>query len=324
MNKLVMVLSIIACGVVDLAYAQDDTFKSCALAKENNIVIGFFNGVLTTKDEAYQNLYALEKMYGDKFGDQPIAIKYQLFYNDTQGRLDFIEVFEQRTAEQRSILKDKFEFMWDLSRGKLWKKLNDAKVAGAEQLRKELIDRAKKIAITKLKKLIDESKTITMSPQFLEPDLNTEENYRTHNALIDKYLDDETANHKLLFVAHSQGNLFMHKAFQYAKTKRNDNTNNYVKAVHVAPASVILNGPHVLADKDWVIYGLHATGGVPEETDFIPPYSEREPGANGETDRLGHSFLAIYLNKHLTTLYSITKHINNGLFGFEKAFVTER
>ena len=75
---------------------------------------------------------------------------------------------------------------------------------------------------------------------------------------------------KLLFVSHSQGNLFANQAYNYAES---DIGSDSVKTVHIAPAYITLNGEHTLADLDLVINSLRLQGGsVPSITNGIPEY----------------------------------------------------
>ena len=68
---------------------------------------------------------------------------------------------------------------------------------------------------------------------------------------------------KMLFFAHSQGNLFVNRAYAHAASKTEGVG---VKIVHVAPASPTLSGAHTLADKDMVINGLRLIGSVVQNT----------------------------------------------------------
>ena len=61
-------------------------------------------------------------------------------------------------------------------------------------------------------------------------------NHAEHRASIDRLA---TEGQKLLFIAHSQGNMFVDKAFAYAKTKYRTNS---VNVVHVAPPYNSLRG----------------------------------------------------------------------------------
>lgn len=115
-----------------------------------------------------------------------------------------------------------------------------------------------------------------------------------------------------MFVAHSQGNLFANPAYNYATGKTSAKS---VKVVHVAPASSLLNGDHVLADKDIVINGLRVSGSVPSITDTIP--LNRPAGINGKKDALGHGLLEIYLNSQLAISQSVKTKINAALNSLE-------
>ncbi|OWQ90523.1 hypothetical protein CDN99_12940 [Roseateles aquatilis] len=118
-------------------------------------------------------------------------------------------------------------------------------------------------------------------------------NYAEHRLRIDNYVLE---GKKMVFLAHSQGNLFVNPAADYARGKSSAAA---VKVVHVAPASPTLRGGHVLADLDLVINGLRAVGSVPPVTHSIPGYLLRPAGLNGQKDPLGHGLLEIYLNPAL-------------------------
>jgi hypothetical protein len=90
--------------------------------------------------------------------------------------------------------------------------------------------------------------------------INTSQNYAEHTARIDNWAME---GRKMLFVAHSQGNLFANAAYDYTKAIVGEKS---VKVVHIAPASVILNGPHTLVSKDIIIIGLFGTGKIPTIT----------------------------------------------------------
>lgn len=128
-----------------------------------------------------------------------------------------------------------------------------------------------------------------------------------HRARIDSLLFE---GRKLLLVAHSQGNLFVNSAYEYARTKVPVES---VKVVHIAPASPGLSGPHTLADMDFVINGLRLAGVVPPVTDQVPPFAARLPGLNGKRDLMGHGLQEIYLNPSLTTSTRIDQQIRDAL-----------
>lgn len=132
--------------------------------------------------------------------------------------------------------------------------------------------------------------------------------YAEHRARIDQFI---AAGNKLLFVAHSQGNLFAVPAYDYAVSKTKQSA---IRAVHIAPASPMLRGPHILADGDLVIWALGKSGGtIASVTDQIPPYAQRPADEDGHTDMLGHGISEIYMNQRLDISKSVKNAINTAL-----------
>ena len=259
------------------------------LCKENGVVFGFFNGVNTSHKEAEKALGKLIKTFGERTSDGE-KIKYELFYNYTNGFEDFVETFEQRLKEQGAILENRFELFFQVlhKKGSWWEKMvasspEVASILGA------MIDEFQALAINAL------------TTELANP--NTTEVYTEHKIRIDNFIIE---GNKLLFFAHSQGNLFATSAYDYALTKTSESA---VKVVHVAPASPTLRGSHTLANVDLVINGLRLVGSVPSITDTMPGYLQRPPGVNGKTDFLGHGLLEIYLNPSLPMLSRIRSHV---------------
>ena len=114
----------------------------------------------------------------------------------------------------------------------------------------------------------------------------------------------------MLFLSHSQGNLFANVAHDYARTKVNASN---VKLVHVGPASPSLRGSHTLADKDLVINALRITGSVPPITDTIPGIALRTAGINGQKDAFGHGLLEIYMAPQHATAARMKSHVDTAL-----------
>ena len=90
-----------------------------------------------------------------------------------------------------------------------------------------------------------------------------------------------------MLVAHSQGNLFVNRAYDDLLASR---SGVVAQVVHVAPASPTLRGEYTLADIDVVINGLRATG-----MNSVPTISISLPFSS--SDRSGHSFEPTYLDK---------------------------
>jgi len=155
-------------------------------------------GVLTSWREAGDSLDELKKLHGTTSpnGD---PIEYELFYNETKWIGDFIEVFAQRLKEHNKNLNDRFERFWDLSRGKWWERFVNKGLL-AKDLALVLQKRQLHFTINSLNLLIN----------------NTLSDYTKHNNRIDNHIME---GNKLLFVAHSQGNLFVNHAHTYAQSK---------------------------------------------------------------------------------------------------------
>ncbi len=198
---------------------------------------------------------------------------------------DIIEVFEQRIAEADDIIgaEGSLKVRWELLWGAVWNRGNDNNTfwgyltniwgeltATLRQIGQDLLTNSIKV----LSDLTNRSPTI--------------EDYQEHQKIIDgwaKYGDS------ILFIAHSQGNLFANVAYDHAATQLDK---RLLDVIHIAPPTYKLNGPHFLADKDHVISGLlDAVGNVVQDTHIIPEYEVRN------ADILGHSFVDIYMNKKL-------------------------
>ncbi|MGF1901688.1 hypothetical protein [Aliivibrio sifiae] len=265
--------------------------KKCEV---QGIVFGFFNGVLTTEIQAKDALNKLKKIHGNKNEDGE-PIKYELVYNYSNGFEDFVETFEQRLREQEGLLAERYELFFEsIHGGGDWWGIIIETVPSAIELRDELTDFAQAAAVEILTKFIENPPTL--------------ENYSEQQTRIDTWIAE---GKKLLFVAHSQGNLFVNVAYDYALTQ--NTREEAVKVVHIGPASPTLRGEYVLADQDLVINGLRLVGSVPNITDFIPPYLFRPAGLNGETDFLGHGLLEIYLNPQIHISTSVKSYIDDAL-----------
>lgn len=253
----------------------------------------FFNGVQTTAEEADVALEEFRRLYGDTSakGD---AIRYEVLYNYTDGFEDFVETFEQRLNEQGGLLEGRFELFFEALKGDgpWWSRIINT-VASAADILKGFVDWYQASTIATLTNLFGNPPTAV--------------NYVEHRARIDNWVLE---GQKLLFVAHSQGNLFANAAYDYALTKVSADS---ARLVHIAPASPALNGSHTLADLDLVINGLRAFGSVASITDNIPGYLLRPAGVNGQKDALGHGLLEIYINQGLAISARVTSHINAAL-----------
>jgi len=271
-------------------YAQENQTNLCM---EQGVIFGFFNGVQTTKRQARIARGFLKSTFGDHTEDNE-KIKYVLFYNYTNGFEDFVETFEQRLKEQNTILENKFELFFEVrnQNSPWWKKIIEIVPAAADVLG-AMVDDMQASAVKTLTGWVADPPTIA--------------NYAEQQSRIESFILE---GKKLLFFAHSQGNLFATSAYDFATTKVSHDS---VKVVHVAPASPTLRGSYTLANLDLVINGLRLAGSVPDITDTMPGYLLRPAGLNGKTDPLGHGLLEIYLNSSFSMINRIREHVETAL-----------
>lgn len=260
---------------------------------DEGVVFGLFNGVQTLEADANLALKKMRPLYGANTpkGD-PIA--YDLFYNDTQGFADFVETFDQRLNEHGSLLAGRFELFFSAARGEgFWWKALTLAIPSLVQFLDDLFDLSRAALMRELTASLG-------SPSMGEVAAR-------HRDQIDLWTGQQK---KMLFFAHSQGNLFVNRAYAHAASKSEGKD---VRVVHVAPASPTLSGAHTLADKDMVINGLRLIGAVVANTTEIPPYMSRPAGLNGKGDLIGHGLLEIYLNPALATAGRIREHVLTAL-----------
>lgn len=226
------------------------------------IVVGYFNGVGCTPKIAANSKYLLRQQFGTK-NQSGQLLQYQLFYNDSYGYFaDIMEVFEQRvgTADAGS-----WEFFLDFATG------NAAAATASSAAAKALWN-------------VLESPFNTAAADHLRAmqKARVAKNNAEQTDLIAK-LTAKKSNQRLVFVAHSQGNLFATPAYDLAAKRRKDTT-----VVHAAPPSTALRGDYVLSSRDLIINTLRLGGPAPAANIDPPP--------GNYADALGHGFAEIYFN----------------------------
>lgn len=286
-GSLLTALALATAPALQAQTAPDD------LCTDTGIAFVFFNGVQTNVREANRANSELARLHGYE-NDDGEEIAYEVAYNYTEGFGDFIETFNQRLLEQDSELNGRFELFFEslLGDGPWWSTIGHA-LPQLLDIRDSWIDWYQAAAVQRLASLFGSPPTAV--------------NYAEHRTRIDNWIVE---GKKLLFVAHSQGNLFANAAYGYASGQL---PTDAVKLVHIAPASPALNGPHTLADLDLVINGLRAVGSVPAITDNIPGYLLRPAGVNGQKDILGHGLLEIYINQQLSIAARVRTQIDSAL-----------
>ena len=258
--------------------AQAQTTATASLCVASGYVLGFFNGVFNDTTEAAEGMETLSVLIGDTYKGE--RINSELFYN-TSGKLadrstvtrleDVAEVFSQRANELDGILANRWEYFWELLRGgqtPLFDRLVEA-VPAAAAVRDGLVTA-----------FLGRTVAVLSGFRSMPPTLS---DYVRHNTRIQGLV---TERKKLLLVGHSQGNLFLNSAYAKAVSLAGASS---VKAVHIAPASVILSGEYTLANIDLVIGALRTLApGQTKESNVTLAFSS--------TDKSGHKLIDTYLD----------------------------
>ncbi|MCC4791182.1 YfaP family protein [Vibrio splendidus] len=271
--------------ITALAASISFNVSSATVCEVPGYVVGFFNGVWNTKNEAKLATFEFQKQIGNEYNSEPVA--YETFYNVTGSSVsasafqDIAEVFIQRAEEIDPDLGGRFDIFWSAITG-----------GGADGFLDKvynIVSAPSDLVLGLLTELYDwaSSQTVALVSQlFSSPP--TASDYARHNTRIQTL---GTQGAKMLFIAHSQGNLFANNAYNAALELDNLDESN-LGVVHIAPASPQLNGPYTLADLDLVINGLRAVGTVPDTNVSIPV-------SHLEVDPSGHTLIQTYLNTYL-------------------------
>lgn len=262
-----------------------------AKTKPGNVVFCFFNGVAVTPIKANKELYGMVARYGEKSSRG--LVDYDLFYNDTNGALsDVAEEFARRMDKQPVEIKDHYELFFEAinKEGDLLSATSRAVPSFAGMV-DDFARWTETTVVAALGKMIS------------RPDI-LQQSYRQHQEQIEPYIK---AKKKLVFFAHSQGNLFANQAFEAAlKTVK---IRSEINIVHIAPPTNRRHGEFTLADQDKVVSLLKPVTSVLSPTTSIP--ESRDAGKNGKTDWRGHGLFEIYLNDSLDTAEQIDNHVNS-------------
>lgn len=257
------------------------------LCNTPGFTIGFFNGVWNTRQQAGLSMYQMSRnFFGNTYQNE--NIKYELFYNQTGSDHpgstmleDLAEVFIQRANEIDGSVAKRWELFWEIIQEN--PKNDDPNFENIKNKITKAIPESAKFFIDLYKEITTKS---AAGWSYLLSNPQMEEDYKTHLTRIKTLLLEKN---KLLLVAHSQGNLFVNKAYDEAiKIVTPENVN----VLHVAPASPTLKGNYVLADLDLVINALRVFGwsSVPQSNVNLP--SSHLISDDGS----GHKFIETYLN----------------------------
>ncbi len=294
-------MTLLAFSISPLLASTDGTPPD-KLCKNESYIVGFFNGIWNTEWEASTATRYFKEIIGEKYNNQ--NVEYETFLNhsgktDGDGATafqDIAETFIQRAEEIELDLGNNFEIFWSAISGDsdgFLKKITNILGATSGLLTGTLSDLYTGIS-TESAALI--SKIASNPP--------TQEDYIKHSTRIKNLA---LQGNKLLLIAHSQGNLFVNNAYHAALSIENYSADN-IGIVHIAPASSITNGPHILANIDAVINGLRVFG-----NSTVPNVTVTLPFSHLKTDPSGHMLFPTYLNKNLATYTQVKKHIDSEL-----------
>lgn len=297
MNNINKISLVIVISSLFSSFGYTKTTDSQLCEPPEGYMIGFFNGVWNTERQATDSLKAMENSLFDRSAVEKGYFKFELFYNQTSSYMDdLFETFSQRMQEQFDInLRNRWEIYWESLNGS--SSQSDDEVPSFSTIIADVDPRLAE-SFEEWRQQVYDYTTI-----FIHPD--TSRDTAIHANQIKNLI---TEKHKLILVAHSQGNLFVNRAYDAAMTLTDSNS---VKVIHVAPASVRLNGPYVLADRDRVINAMRPLSGQ-----FGPV-----PAANVELDFVkmlrydisGHTFVDTYLNRINSAPDMIIGNINNAI-----------
>ncbi|MBL4831065.1 MAG: hypothetical protein JKY55_14415 [Aliivibrio sp.] len=277
--------------------------------KVEGYTIGFFNGVATTLKQAINGRKKIESTLNvNQYNGQDID--YQLFYNDSyidEGMLnvlgDFAETFDQRTSELEQRTFERWEAFWDIVNGRTNSSiinLIDSLISGFLDFVHDVIS----LGLNEdIKLFLEDLATLSTSTP------NTEEVRKRHQLINDSLA---WSGKKLIYIAHSQGNLWVNESFQSILDQQGYDASN-IKTIHIAPASPTVNGDYILSTNDLVINGLKLTGydSIKESNITIP-----------KKDLAGHSLIDVYLTDP-NSIAMIKTFVNNALSDLQKPEIND-
>ena len=255
--------------------------------KIEGYTIGFFNGVATTETQAKLGLKKIKSTL-DISQYKGESVEYQLFYNDSyiEGSglnvlADFAETFAQRTYELEQKQFDRWEAFWDIVNDKqnssIIKKISAA-FSWFEGFVRDSVSLTRNALI---REFLEALTLLVDSP-------DTSQTRMQHHLINDSHT---WKGKKLIYIAHSQGNLWVNESYKHVTSQRGYGADN-IRVIHIAPASPTLSpdSGYILSSSDMVINGLHFTGrgSVPPPNTMIAP---------SKSDLLGHGLIEIYLTE---------------------------
>lgn len=283
MNKLISSILVV---IIFLSSTSKTLAEDLCVTTGTGYTVAFFNGVWNTEQDAFDSMLALSEAVGTSFNGE--QVNFTLMYNETgdvNGASmfqDVAEVFIQRGKELGLDPTKHFHLFYDAttknSTGFFASLTKVLGAAGSAVL--SIADELYSFVSGKTAEIL--SNLVSNPP--------TDKDYASQTATLNRIAVE---GEKIMLLAHSQGNLFMNQAYIRVLSFEGITDQN-VKALHVAPASIKLSGQHVLADIDIVINGLRAFG-----LNSIAPITVDLPVSHLLIDPSGHTFAGTYLESTL-------------------------
>lgn len=249
------------------------------------ILIGFFNGVWNTPGQAKIAIERLKFEYGKTYQNSPL--EYELFYNQTgsvsgapggSSMQDIAEVMMMRDSELSQVFGQRLEFLWDMLTGRYQQ---PSSLTGS--VLSYITNNAAGVVIILDGIFNSVMGKIVAGFSYLVSNPPTEQDVANQTQQALEYANKQ---YRFVFVAHSQGNLFVNRTYDNLKIFK---PNANAQVVHIAPASPTVRGAYVLADIDGVINGLRVLGiNTIQNINLNLPTSKQ--------DVSGHTFLGTYLD----------------------------
>ncbi|MEZ8314352.1 hypothetical protein AB4563_06045 [Vibrio splendidus] len=298
MNKLTSVLLLCMISPVHASAGSCDI---------EGYTIGFFNGVATTLKAAKLGRDEIESTLGIKqFKGE--SVEYQLFYNDSYIEsnglnvlADFAETFDQRTQELGQKQFDRWEAFWEIVSGRQDSSIIQKISATFSWFKGFVFDLVSQGLNTMIREFLQ-----LLSASIDSPD--TEKTQMQHKLINDS---NTWKGKKLIYIAHSQGNLWVNQSYKYVVSQLGYDADN-IHVVHIAPASPTLtpDSDYILSTSDLVINGLQLAGigSVPVPNTVIVPST---------ADITGHGLIEIYLT-HPDSINKIKKSVGRAFDSLTK------
>lgn len=290
--------------ILALLWTTNAHANSC---KIEGYTIGFFNGVATSQRQALLGQQKIKSTLSvTQYNGEPV--EYRLFYNDSNidgsslnVLADFAETFDQRTQELEQRQFDRWEAFWEIINGRQNSSIIQKISAAFSWFAGFLQDIISQTLNSLIREFLETLTLLLNAPE-------TSDTIMRHELINDT---NTWKGKKLIYIAHSQGNLWVNKSYDYVASQSGYDANN-IHVLHIAPASPILSpdSDYILSTSDLVINGLNLTGigTVPLPNTIIAPSS---------SDYMGHGLSEVYLT-HPESIKKIKASVNRAFSSLTK------